>query len=176
MDFTQALLTVVGAVAGLVVLRLIYVWNTRIRPLQPSLDLVWAADCEHLTTANVDGSSITFQMVRNFTWRTTRDRDEDWIEEVHVDAEDLKDVWFIVDHFHSIKGMAHTYLTFEFGSGTCLSFSFESRREKGERYHPWDGLWRAYELYLLVGLERDVTGLRTHGRRNRDYMLSLIHI
>ena len=125
MDFTQALLTVVGAVAGLVVLRLIYVWNTRIRPLQPSLDLVWAADCEHLTTAHVDGSSITFQMVRNFTWRTTRDRDEDWIEEVHVDAEDLKDVWFIVDHFHSIKGMAHTYLTFEFGSGTCLSFSFE---------------------------------------------------
>ena len=71
-----------------------------------------------------------------------------------VDANDLKDVWFVVDHFHSLKGLAHTYLTFEFGCGTCLSFSFETRREKGERYHPWDGLWRAYELYLLVGFER----------------------
>ena len=28
----------------------------RIRPLQPSLDLEWAVDCEHLTTATVEGS------------------------------------------------------------------------------------------------------------------------
>ena len=69
-------------------------------------------------------------MVRDFTWRTTRDRDENWAENVEVDADDLKHVWFMVDHFHSLKGLAHTYLTFEFGDGTCLSFSFETRREK----------------------------------------------
>ena len=162
------------AIAAIVGLRMFYVWYTRVRPLQPSLDLEWAADCEHLTTATVDGTSITFNMVRDFTWRTTRDRDEHWVEEVKVDANDLKDVWFVVDHFHSLKGLAHTYLTFEFGCGTCLSFSFETRREKGERYHPWDGLWRAYELYLLVGFERDVTGLRSHGRKNKDYMFRAI--
>jgi len=170
MDIVQGLLIVLGSVATLVGLRLLYVWNTRIRPLEPSLELEWAADCEHLTTATVEGTKITFHNVRDFIWRTTKDRDENWADEVHVDLDDLKDVWFIVDHFHSIKGLAHTYLTFEFGEGTCLSFSFESRREKGERYHPWDGLWRAYELYLLVGFERDVTGLRTHGRGNKDYM------
>ncbi len=170
MDLVLGLMMALGALAALVGVRLVYVWSTRIRPLEPSLELEWAADCEHLTTATVDGSSITFHNVRDFTWRTTRDRDENWADEVHVDLDDLKDVWFIVDHFHSIKGLAHTYLTFEFGEGTCLSFSFESRREKGERYHPWDGLWRAYELYLLVGFERDVTGLRTHGRGNKDYM------
>jgi hypothetical protein len=163
-----------GALGLLVGMRLFYVWRTRIRPLQPSLDLEWAADCEHLTTATVDGNDITFHMVRDFTWRTTRDRDENWAESVHVRLDELKDVWFIVDHFHALKGLAHTYLTFEFEDGTCLSFSFETRREKGERYHPWDGLWRAYELYLLVGFERDVTGLRTHGRRNKDYMFRAI--
>ena len=170
MNAVEAIFIGVVTLVAAVVLRLIYVWYTRIRPLQPSLDLEWAADCKHLTTATVNGSVLTFHMVRNFTWRTTKDRDEDWEDEISVDAEDLKDVWFIVDHFHSIKGLAHTYLTFEFGCGTCLSFSFESRRERGERYHPWDGLWRAYELYLLVGTERDVTGLRTHGRGNKDYM------
>ena len=174
MTWTSIVLMVVGAAVAVLVLRLIYVWNTRIRTLQPSLDLEWAADCEHLTTATVEGSTITFRNVRDFTWRTTRDRDENWADEVTVDAEALKQVWFIVDHFHSIKGLAHTYLTFEFGCGTCLSFSFESRREKGERYHPWDGMWRAYELYLLVGFERDVTGLRTHGRRNKDYMFRAV--
>ena len=66
-------------------------------------------------TATVEGSTITFRNVRDFTWRTTRDRDENWADEVTVDAEELKQVWFIVDHFHSIKGLAHTYLTFEFG-------------------------------------------------------------
>ena len=174
MTWTSIVLMVVGAAVAVLVLRLIYVWNTRIGPLQPSLDLEWAADCEHLTTATVEGSTITFRNVRDFTWRTTRDRDEHWADEVTVDAEALQQVWFIVDHFHSIKGLAHTYLTFEFGCGTCLSFSFESRREKGERYHPLDGMWRAYELYLLVGFERDVTGLRTHGRRNKDYMFRAV--
>ena len=164
----------VALLGGLTALRLLYVWRTRIRPLQPSLDLVWAADCEHLTTATVEGNDITFRMVRDFTWRTTRDRDENWAPEVKVKLDELKDVWFIVDHFHALKGLAHTYLTFDFEDGTCLSFSFETRREKGERYHPWDGMWRAYELYLLVGFERDVTGLRTHGRKNKDYMFRAI--
>ena len=158
----------------LVLARMYYVWHTRIRPLKPALDLEWAADCEHATTATIEGDDITFHMVRNFTWRTTRDRDEDWEKEVKVKLSELCDVWFIVDHFHSLKGLAHTYLTFELECGTCLSFSFETRREKGERYHPWDGLWRAYELYLLVGLERDVTGLRTHARKNKDYMFRAI--
>ena len=161
MEILPALAYAAVSLTLLVVVRLLYVWNTRIRPLQPSLDLEWAADCRHLTTASIDGNDITFHMVRNFTWRTARDRDEDWVENVAVKLDELKDVWFVVDHFHSLKGLAHTYLTFEFEDGTCLSFSFESRREKGERYHPWDGLWRAYELYLLVGFERDVTGLRT---------------
>jgi len=174
MDFKGIVLTVIIALAGLFFLRLAYVWWTRIRPLRPKLDLIWAADCEHLTTAQVDGNDITFKMVRDFHWRTTRDRDERWEEEVNVRLDELKDVWFMVDHFHAIKGMAHTYLTFEFECGTCLSFSFETRREKGERYHPWDGLWRAYELYLLVGFERDVTGLRTHARQNKDYMFRAI--
>jgi hypothetical protein len=174
MTGTEVLLWGAVALVTLFLIRFYYVWRTRVRPLQPSLDLEWEADCKHLTTATVEGNDITFHMVRNFTWRTTRDRDENWVEQVHVKLDELQDIWFMVDHFHPLKGLAHTYLTFEFKDGTCLSFSFETRREKGERYHPWDGLWRAYELYLLVGFERDVTGLRTHARKNKDYMFRAI--
>ena len=174
MTGTEVLLWGAGALVTLFLIRFYYVWRTRVRPLQPSLDLEWEADCKHLTTATVEGNDITFHMVRNFTWRTTRDREENWVEQVHVKLDELQDIWFMVDHFHPLKGLAHTYLTFEFKDGTCLSFSFETRREKGERYHPWDGLWRAYELYLLVGFERDVTGLRTHARKNKDYMFRAI--
>ena len=100
-----------GILVTLFCLRMVYVWWTRIRPLRPKLDLVWEADCEHVTTATLDGNDITFHNVRDFHWRTTRDRDERWADNVPVRLDELKDVWFMVDHFHAIKGMAHTYLT-----------------------------------------------------------------
>jgi hypothetical protein len=150
------------------------IWFIRVRPRKPQLDAKWNSDCEFLTTTTIEGSKITFRNVRDFFWRTTRDRDETWADEVVVDVKELKDIWFIVDHFHPIHGMAHTYLTFEFNDGTCLSFSFEARRRIKQRYHPWDGLWRNYELYLLVGFERDLTGLRTNARGNKDYMFRAI--
>jgi len=150
------------------------IWFIRVRPRKPQLDAKWNSDCEFLTTTATEGSKITFRNVRDFFWRTTRDRDEAWADEVVVDVNELKDIWFIVDHFHPIHGMAHTYLTFEFNDGTCLSFSFEARRRIKQRYHPWDGLWRNYELYLLVGFERDLTGLRTNARGNKDYMFRAI--
>lgn len=150
------------------------IWFIRVRPRKPQIDAKWNSDCEFLTTTTIEGSKITFRNVRDFFWRTTRDRDETWADEVVVDVKELKDIWFIVDHFHPIHGMAHTYLTFEFNDGTCLSFSFEARRRIKQRYHPWDGLWRNYELYLLVGFERDLTGLRTNARGNKDYMFRAI--
>ena len=153
-----------------VVLLSFMVWFIRVRPRQPQLEAVWNSDCELITTADIDDTKITFRNVRDFFWRTTKDRDESWIDEVTVDTEEIKDIWFIVDHFHSLHGLAHTYLTFEFNDGTCLSFSFEARRRVKHRYHPWDGLWRNYELYLLVALESDMTGLRTNARGNKDYM------
>ena len=167
---TRWILYALVSIFTLIVVRGFYLWWTRIRPLQPSLELEWADDCKLLTTAKLEGTQLTFHQVRNFTWRTTKDRDEAWEESVVVDVNQIKDVWFIVDHFHAIRGLAHTYLTFDFHEGPSLSFSFETRREKGERYTPWKGLWRAYELYLLVGFERDVTGLRTNARKNKDFM------
>lgn len=158
-----------GTVLAVVLLSFM-VWFIRVRPRQPQLEAVWNSDCELITTADIDDTKITFRNVRDFFWRTTKDRDESWIDEVTVDAEEIKDIWFIVDHFHSLHGLAHTYLTFEFNDGTCLSFSFEARRRVKHRYHPWDGLWRNYELYLLVALESDMTGLRTNARGNKDYM------
>jgi hypothetical protein len=35
-------------------------------------------------------------------------------------------------------------------------------------------MWRNYELFLLVGYERDLLGLRTNSRLNKDYMFRAI--
>ena len=165
--FFVLIIAVIGA-------RLYYVWYTRIRPRMPSTDSDWNTDCEFQSTAKIEGNHVTFSKIRDFTWRTTRDRDERWDDNVRFDLREIKDVWFIVDHFHKIHGLAHTFLTIEFNDGRCISISFEARRVKGERYHPWKGLWRSYELYLLIGYERDLLGLRTNARGNRDYLFRAV--
>ena len=173
-DILLEILTTIAAVIGWSLLGLValsvLIWLVRVRPRKPQLDADWNSDCELTTTAEITGSSIRYTNVRDFFWRTTRDRDEAWQETLEVDADKIKDVWFVDDHFHSIHGLAHTFLTFEFNDGTCLSFSFEARRRKGQRYHPWTGLWRHFELYLLVGFEHDVLALRTNARGHKDYL------
>jgi len=158
----------------IVIARLYYVWFTRIRPRVPSTEADWNTDCEFQSKAIIDEHHITFTKIRDFTWRTTRDRDEKWDDNVKFDLREIKDVWFIVDHFHKIHGLAHTFLSIEFNDGRCISISFEARRVKGKRYHPWKGLWRSYELYLLIGYERDLLGLRTNARGNKDYLFRAV--
>ncbi len=150
------------------------IWLIRVYPKKPRTGVEWNSDCEFQSKAEIDGDNVTFFNVRDFFWRTTKDRDENWDEKITVNVNEIKDVWFVVDHFHKIHGLAHTFLTVEFNDGTCLSFSFEARRIKGQRYHPWDGMWRNYELFLLVGHERDLLGLRTNARGNKDYMFRAI--
>ena len=113
----------------------VLIWLIRVRPRTPMLDDDWNSDCEKTTTAEITGAKIRYRNIRDFLWRTTRDRDEAWQDSLEVDADEIKDVWFVVDHFHSFQGLAHTFLTFEFNDGTCLSFSFEARRRKGQKYH-----------------------------------------
>ena len=56
----------------------VLLWFIRIRPRKPQIDAKWNSDCEYVTTTTTEGSTITFRNVRDFFWRTTRDRDEAW--------------------------------------------------------------------------------------------------
>ena len=58
-------------------------------------------------------------------------------------------------------------LTFQFLDGKAVTFSFEARRDASDRFSPWEGMWRAYELYLSIGFERDMIFLRTNARKNQ---------
>ncbi len=135
----------------------------------PGLEKNWVADNAHHCIASYKGSKVSLKNVRDFTWSGKRDHDSKWID-TSVDVDDITDVWYVIDHFHKIKGLAHTMLTFEFGDGQFITFSFETRREVGERYDPWRGLWRAFELYLLVATERDALHLRTNGRKHKVHL------
>jgi hypothetical protein len=117
---------------------------------------------------------VTLYDVRHFDWHTAdRGFDERWAEETY-DTEELVGVWYVVDHFHRLKGMAHVLLSFEFAGDRFVTCSFEARRTKGQAYHPWTGLWRGYELYLVWGGEEDLIRVRTHRRKHPVYLFPCV--
>ena len=159
-----------GSLLAIIIGRIIWIYWLGYQNETPLLDREWVSDCAHLSTAKINNSKIKLSNVRDFEWKGKRDYNENWINTT-VDANKIRDVWFVVDHFHpKIKGMAHTMLSFEFTDNQYISFSFETRREAGEKYHPWDGLWKAYELYLLVATEKDALHLRTNMRGNKVHL------
>ena len=157
--------------AGLftIISRYAWLWWTRVKPRKPNLEREWWSDCAEHGFAKVRENLVSIRNIRDFKWRTTKDHDISWIEKT-FDINKIKDAWFIIDHFHRIKGLAHTMLSFEFEDEETVTFSFESRREKGAKYSPWLGMWRAFELYLLVATEEDALYLRTNVRKHKVHM------
>lgn len=161
--------TIALAIAGGIALGSGLLWLVTVCPRRPKLERDWSTDCAVLPTATIEGRRITLHNVRHFVWRSSKDFDETFADEVY-DLDDLVGVWYVVEHFHWIKGLAHTMLSFEFTGGRFVACSFETRRVKGQRYHPWTGLWRGYELLLVWGGEEDIVRLRTNGRKNQVYL------
>ncbi len=160
---------ITGSLLLLIFVKLLWKSYLKLQAEKPSLERDWVEDCAHHGSAEINDNKIVMKNVRDFEWKSKWEHDGKWID-TEVDVSKIKDVWFIIDHFHSIKALAHTMLTFEFEDGQYISFSFETRREKGEKYHPWTGLWRAYELYLLVATEKDVLHLRTNPREHKVHL------
>jgi hypothetical protein len=131
-----------GVGGGLLLLALL--WAVTVGRRRARLDRDWSPDCAVIPTATFDGDQVTVHGVRHFVWRSSKDFDAVYADETY-DLSELVGVWFV----------------------TC---SFETRRTKGQRYHPWAGLWRGFELLLLFGGEEDLIRLRTNGRKSPVYL------
>ena len=142
------------------------VWT---RTVRPSNVRDWAPDLARVATVEIHGTSVSFQDVRNFRYRSRTDWDAAWYSATY-DTRDLVRVWFVVEPFSSAWGAAHTMVSFEFSGDRFLVFSVEVRRERGETYSVFAGLFRRFELTYVVGDERDLIQLRSNHRRDEVYL------
>jgi hypothetical protein len=82
-----------------------------------------------------------------------------------------------VDFFTNFWGpklICHTFLSFDFSPEGYVCISIETRMKKGQGYSPIAGLYRQYELYYVIGDERDIVRLRTNYRFEDVYLYRLI--
>jgi len=113
-------------------------------------------------TAAVRVQEITLHNVRNWNYTDTETTSREWIDAVTIKPEDIKTIWFGFSGFSKFKAAGHTFLSFELQSGEVYTLSVEARREKGETYSAFKGLFNKYELLYGWGTERDYVGVRVH--------------
>ena len=147
----------------------------------PSNNRDWASDQKLLSTVSFEGDLVHISNVRNISYITDVGVDGDNYYNKSIpryynrtdDLSTLKSADIIIDHFSSIYGIAHTFLTFNFDDGTHIVISVEARREKGEFFSPVLGVLHQYELVYVIADEQDEIKLRAFTRNDSVYMYPL---
>jgi hypothetical protein len=139
--------------------------------IAPQNDRDWLPDVARPATAVVHGNVLTIDDLRNFDYHSATDFTERW-ERRPFDLSRLRGLDLFLSYWGSAL-IAHTILSWEFDDGRHLAISIETRKERGESYSPVRGFFRQYELYYVVGDERDLIRLRTNYRDERVYLYRL---
>lgn len=129
---------------------------------RPSNDRMWAADNAVLPNISISADSVRIRNFRHSVYRSESDSDVHY-RDFAFQLTDLKQVWFVVQRFTALEGIAHNFLTFAITSDSgpkYFSVSVEIRREEGESFDPVQGLYRQFELIYVVADERDEIGSR----------------
>ena len=126
--------------------------------IQPSNDREFRAEEAVLPYADIEGDRVTVHNIRNFHYRSETDFTPDYYDKTFdlnkLDSVDLGSIYWMG------PDIAHIMLSFGFAGEDFLAISIEARKEKGEGYSTIDGFFRHYELFYVVGDERDVLGVR----------------
>ncbi|MEZ6129679.1 MAG: DUF4105 domain-containing protein [Planctomycetaceae bacterium] len=130
---------------------------------QPSNDRDWAADNQRTATVRVADDNVHIANFRHTVFRSADDCDVHY-SDLTFHLSELDRVWFVVQRFTALEGIAHNFLTFSRTTPEgqrFFSVSVEIRRERGEEFDPLKGLYRQYELIYVIADERDAIGSRT---------------
>lgn len=145
----------VRAIAA-VVAAAVWLFVVMIALREPRSDRPWDEEFSRTASAEMttDGQAL-IRNVRDFTYGDGTTLSTRWIPEVAVNPKEIVKMWFLLEPFAKMKAIGHTFLSFELADGSAYSFSIEARREKGETYSAFRGLFREYELNYAWGTERD---------------------
>jgi hypothetical protein len=137
--------------------------------LKPSNDRDWQPDVAVLPHADIAGNQVTIHNIRNCDYHTETNFDVQ-----HYDKTFDLDQLCAVDLYLVTWGspnIAHTMASFGFTNGDYVCFSIETRKQKGQNYSAVKGLFRQFELSIIVADERDVVRLRTNYRQGEEACL-----
>ena len=135
----------------------------------------WTIDQKIMTTVRMVDDEVQLRNIRNFTYQSETEYERNYYDKT-LKVDDIVSVDFILSHFSDWKGAAHAFLSFGFQGKEYIEYvavSVEIRKEEGEEYSPFFGLFKQYELNYVVADERDVIRLRTNFREEPLYIFPI---
>ena len=130
--------------------------------IQPSNDRDWEPEFKRTGYANVSGDIVTLSNVRNFKHHARDEFDERW-ESRTFHLSKLRGLDYFQSNFYG-DILAHPILSFDFGDEGRICLSVETRREVGEKFTPFGGLYKIFDLQYIFITEDDCIPLRTKVR------------
>jgi hypothetical protein len=136
--------------------------------VRPSNEREWVPDVAVTPTVEIEGERVTVHGVRNFRYRSETDFDARW-EERTYDLARLRSLDLLMSYWGPVA-YCHTIVSFGFEGGEQLAVSVETRKEVGEGYSTYAGLYKRFELVYVFADERDAIGVRTNHRGEHVYL------
>jgi hypothetical protein len=149
----------IGAYA-LLCAALLVLWSS----IEPTNQRDWQPEVAVLPYATISGDQVTVHNIGNFDYRSETDFTPAYYDK-RFDLRKLQSA-DIVAAYWTGPAIAHVFVSFGFAGDDYLAVSIEVRKPKGEGYSTLKGFFRQYELFYVVGDERDVVRLRTNYRRD----------
>ncbi len=140
--------------------------------IEPSDDRPWRPEVAVKPRAIIEGDIIRITGYRHFYFRTRDDFDVRY-EEREVQLSHLTSVDLFIS-FWLPGPLGHTFVSFNFDNGPPVCISIETRPEVGESFQPIASMFKQFELFYVVGDERDVVRLRTNHRDENVFLYRIL--
>ena len=139
----------------------------------PSSSGPWQRHYQQKASVDVEGSKATINNFRRMRYDESGNiASINWSKRT-VDLDNLNGIWYGLSIFAS-PGLAHTFLSFDFGDGDPVVISVEARMRPGQQYHPLEGALDNYNLTYVFADEKDIIGVRTHLRNEQVNFMPIL--
>ncbi|MCP5537129.1 MAG: DUF4105 domain-containing protein [Akkermansiaceae bacterium] len=139
--------------------------------IQPSNDRPWSPEFARTGYTGIAGDLVYMHNMRNFDYTEAGEVSPRW-ETRTVHLSNLRGLDLFHDTFMGDL-MGHPILSFDFGPDGRVCLSVETRRETGETFTPFGGLYKLFELQYLFATEEDCIRLRTNVRKEPVYLYQI---
>ena len=158
------------------VLTIAVVWLGFVVFKTPLGDRKWAPEISRLAGVSEKDGMVDFANLRNWNWRRGEEAVQSW-QQASFDISKVSGLRFYIEPFRSYRGIAHTFLVFEFEgeSGySPIAVSVEARREVNEKYSVTGGFFNQFELIYIWGTEKDLVSQSwSIGNPQRGYQINV---
>jgi hypothetical protein len=151
-----------------ILLTLLYIFLLK----KPSNSRNWEFGFEILPEFTIAGDTINISNLRDNSYVSGTTFKQNYLSR-SVQTSDISRAWLVVSKFTGFEGVAHTYFVFDMKNSEPITVSVEARREKGEKYDIWGGLFNNFELMYIWATERDSIVRRTLISKDNVYMYPL---